>query len=352
MNRGKETYLRPEPWRNISLFLLTISVLTVCAFVIRPFVSAILIATMIAVVTQRPYWWLLGRIRNPNATATVTLVAVILVMVIPVFFLAQELVSQLLGLATRLQSPAMALSIAGLFVRHPRLASYLKVITDNIDIPNTAQTTAKFIGMRLASAVAHSFEAITSLVVMLFLLFFLYRDGRQAVGFVRSVLPLSDVETTILLQRTTDTIYATALGRLVVAIIQGTLSGLAFWLLGVPGALLWAVLTVVMAMIPAFGAVLVWAPIAVYLAISGHWVKAILLGVWGGGVVSLIDNILYPILVGTRIRQHTAAILISILGGVTFFGITGIILGPVLFTVSETLLEFWRVRMADGDRAG
>jgi predicted PurR-regulated permease PerM len=255
----------------------------------------------------------------------------------------------MLDLAAKLQSPETALSVARLFVRHPALARYLQIITDNIDVSHTAKTATAFIGSRLAAAVAHSVKAIASLVVMLFLLFFLYRDGRQAVAFTRTILPLTDVETTILLQRTTDTIYATVLGRLFVATIQGALSGLAFWWFGVPGAFLWAVLTIVMAMIPGFGAVLVWAPITVYLIIIGHWGQAILLGVWGGGVVSLIDNILYPLLVGTRIRQNTGVILISILGGVALFGITGIILGPVLFTVAETLLEFWRLRMANAD---
>jgi predicted PurR-regulated permease PerM len=98
------------------------------------------------------------------------------------------------------------------------------------------------------------------------------------------------------------------------------------------------------AMIPAFGAFLVWGPIAIYLGLNGHWGKAALLGIWGGVIVSTIDNILYPILIGSRLRAHTAAILISILGGIAIFGVTGIILGPVLFTIAETLLEFWRTR--------
>ena len=97
-------------------------------------------------------------------------------------------------------------------------------------------------------------------------------------------------------------------------------------------------------MIPAFGAFLVWGPIAIYLGISGHWGKALLLTVWGGVIVSTIDNFLYPILVGTRLRSHTAIILISILGGIALFGITGVILGPVIFTIAATLLDFWRAR--------
>jgi predicted PurR-regulated permease PerM len=98
------------------------------------------------------------------------------------------------------------------------------------------------------------------------------------------------------------------------------------------------------AMIPAFGAFLVWGPIAIYLGFNGHWGKAALLAIWGGLIVSTIDNILYPILIGGHLRAHTATILLSILGGIAVFGPIGIILGPVLFTIAATLLDIWHVR--------
>src|SRR6185312_9463706 len=114
--------------------------------------------------------------------------------------------------------------------------------------------------------------------------------------------------------------------------------------LGVPDAFLWGTLTTVMAMIPAFGAVLVWAPIALYLGLNGSWLKAALLAVWGGGVVSLVDNFLYPIVVGPRLRQHSVTILLSILGGIVLFGIAGIVLGPLTFAAAAVLLDIWRQR--------
>lgn len=97
-------------------------------------------------------------------------------------------------------------------------------------------------------------------------------------------------------------------------------------------------------MVPAFGSFLVWGPVAIYLGLSGHWGKAALLGIWGAFIVSTIDNILYPILVGSHMRAHTATILLAVLGGIAFFGPVGIILGPVLFTVATTLLDIWHAR--------
>jgi predicted PurR-regulated permease PerM len=108
--------------------------------------------------------------------------------------------------------------------------------------------------------------------------------------------------------------------------------------------MLWGFTTAAFAMIPGVGAVLVWAPIAVYLGLTGHWGKTALLALWGGVIVSTIDNILYPMLVGSQLRAHTVTILISILGGVALFGITGVILGPVAFTAAAALLEFWHTR--------
>ena len=179
---------------------------------------------------------------------------------------------------------------------------------------------------------------------MLFLLFFLLRDRALALISLRSLLPLRDDETSELLQRVGDTILATALGRLTIAAVQGVLGGLAFWVLGVPGVVLWAFTLAVCAMVPAFGSFLVWGPIAIYLGLAGHWGKAALLAIWGGLIVSTIDNVLYPVLVGSHLRAHTASILLSVLGGIALFGPVGIILGPVLFAIATTLLDIWRTR--------
>ncbi len=180
---------------------------------------------------------------------------------------------------------------------------------------------------------------------MLFVLFFPSpRPRAQHLSSLRALLPLRDDETDELLHRVGDTILATALGRLTIAAVQGVLAGLAFWVLGVPGVILWAFTLTACAMIPAFGSFLVWGPIAIFLGFSGHWGKAALLALWGGLIVSTIDNILYPILVGSHLRSHTTTILLSVLGGIALFGPIGIVLGPVLFTLADTLLEIWHTR--------
>ena len=333
-----------SPWKQIAFFLVTLGVLVLCGLVLQPFLIAIVGAIVIAVVTEKPYLWLASRLRHRNWCATVALLLVTLSIIVPIFFLAQDVGGQGTSLITSLRSETTQQHISDYFVQHPVFAQRIQTITDSIDIQNTSRTVAAFLGRKFASLIGTSIGAITQIVAMLFILFFLYRDRETAARFARSLLPLEDGEATLLLDRMRGTIYATALGRFAIAALQGLLAGLAYWILGVPNVLLWAILTGVMAMIPAFGAVLVWAPIALYLGFSGHWIKAALLAIWGGGIVSLIDNFLYPVLVGPQLRQHSVAVLLSILGGISLFGITGIVLGPLTFTTASTLLDIWRSR--------
>jgi predicted PurR-regulated permease PerM len=336
-------------WKNITFFLLTIAVLTLCALLLYPFFSAIVAAIVLAIVTKHPYDWLSKKISNPNTCAALALIAVLLAIVIPTYYLGSELASQAITAVNSIRDQATQQKVLDFIASHPFLARQLASITRSIEPGEVARASATYFGQHVGAFVGSSINTITQLVVMLFILFFLFRDRLYALTFLRSLLPLREDETDQLLSRLDDTIHATALGRLVIAAVQGILAGLAYWFLGVPDVILLTFTTAVAALIPAFGTILVWAPIALYYGLTGNWGKAAILALWGGVVVSSIDNFLYPILIGSRIRSHTVTILLSILGGVALFGITGIILGPVVFTATQTLLEFWRKRTTQED---
>jgi predicted PurR-regulated permease PerM len=334
------------PWKQITLFLITLGVLILCALLLRPFFSGIVGAIVLAVITQRPYDWLASKIKNRSFCAAIALILMVLAVIIPTFFLAQKLGEQALATVNAFRNGAHQEKISGFIANRPALASRIEDFTSSIDINNAARSTAAYVGGNLAGLLGKSIRIITQLVVMLFLLFFLLRDRALALASLRSLLPLHEDESTELLDRVGNTILATALGRLTIAAVQGILAGLAFWVLGVPNIILWAFTLTACAMIPAFGSFLVWGPVAIYLGLTGHWGKAALLGLWGGFIVSTIDNILYPILVGSHLRAHTATILLSILGGIALFGPIGIVLGPVLFTLASALLDIWHTRIS------
>jgi len=306
--------------------------------------SAIAGAIILAVITRHPYNWLATKIKRRSLCAAVALVLITLAVIIPTFFLAQEIGKQAFATINAFRAGAHQEKVTSFIANRPELASSIESFTSSIDINNAARSAASYIGGNVAGFLGNSVRIITQLVVMLFLLFFLLRDRELALESLRSILPLRDYETSQLLERTGETILAAALGRLTIAAVQGVLAGLAFWVLGVPGVILWAFTLAACAMIPAFGSFLVWGPVAIYLGLTGHWGKAAILAIWGGAIVSTIDNILYPILVGSHLRAHTATILLSILGGIALFGPLGIVLGPVLFTIASTLLEIWHNR--------
>jgi predicted PurR-regulated permease PerM len=332
------------PWKQTTLFLLTLGVLILCALLLQPFFSAIVGAIVLAVVTRYPYDRLAAKIKNRSLCATIALLVIILAVIIPTFFLAQELGKQAYTTVNAFRAGTQQERLTSFIANRPELASRIETFTSSIDVNNAARSTAAYLGGNLAGFLGNSIRIITQLVVMLFLLFFLLRDRDLALASLRSLLPLQEDETSELLDRVGDTILATALGRLTIAAVQGALAGLAFWVLGVPSVVLWAFTLAVCAMIPAFGSFLVWGPVAIYLGLTGHWGKAALLGLWGGVIVSTIDNILYPILIGSHLRAHTATILLAILGGIALFGPIGIVLGPVLFTIASTLLDIWHTR--------
>lgn len=117
-----------------------------------------------------------------------------------------------------------------------------------------------------------------------------------------------------------------------------------FWWLGLPAPLLWGLVMGLLAVVPVLGAFVVWIPATLFLALEGSWGKALILTVWGGVVVAGIDNVLYPILIGNRLKLHTIPAFISVLGGLILFGPSGLILGPVALTITIMLLEIWRSR--------
>lgn len=333
-----------SPWRTWALFLLTLLALALCGLVLQPFLAGIVFAVTIAVCTQKPYHWLAARIRNPSLCAATALLILLVAGIAPIVLIGWQLFRQASALFTAIRSGAPSQWVQHFVTLHPALAAQLQKGINLFDIDSVTQSAASWSGKYLFSLLGGSASLVFQLVILLFLLFFLWRDGKAALTLLRSYLPIEPGDADRLFQHLHDTIYATGFGRLAIAATQGILSGLAYWILGVPGAGFWGFVTAVSAIIPGFGAVLVWAPIALYLGLSDSWIKALLLAAWGGGFVSLIDNFLYPLLVGSRLRSHTAIIFLSLLGGVALFGAPGVILGPLAFSLTSSLLEIWRSR--------
>lgn len=188
--------------------------------------------------------------------------------------------------------------------------------------------------------------------VALFSLFYLLRDADGIVRAVRWLVPLEKDETARLFRRSRDVIYATVYGNVVVAAVQGVLGGLAFWLVGLPAAVLWGTVMGVLSLLPVVSAPLVWGPAGAYLLATGRTLGGIFLIGFGALVIGTVDNYLRAIIVSERAQLHPLAVFLSVLGGLFLFGAAGLFLGPVLFVVALSLLEMARLALdADGPAA-
>lgn len=179
----------------------------------------------------------------------------------------------------------------------------------------------------------------------LFTLFYMLRDAEGIVRALRWLMPLEEARTDQLFHRARDVIHATVYGNVVVAVVQGGLGGLAFWVLGLPGAALWGTVMGVLSLLPVLSALLVWLPAGLYLVATGETLDGVLLLAFGALVIGTVDNYLRAVLVSERAQLHPLAVFFSVLGGLFLFGAVGLFVGPVLFVVGVSVLEMARIAL-------
>jgi predicted PurR-regulated permease PerM len=190
--------------------------------------------------------------------------------------------------------------------------------------------------------------------LMLYLLFFFLRDGHRVVERLVRILPLGDRRERHLFQRFAEVVRATVKGTFVIAAVQGAIGGVAFWSVGIRGAVLWGVVMAGASLIPVVGAALVWVPAAVFLVSMGELVKGLILVAVGVVGIGLTDNLLRPVLVGRDTDMPDYLVLLATLGGLALFGITGLVIGPLIAALFITLWEMFEQTYGDreAERAG
>jgi predicted PurR-regulated permease PerM len=336
----------------VVLVVTTAILFYLCWLIAKPFLGPIAWALALAIVARPVHSWLAGRMsKRPGLAAGLAVAVIAIIIVAPAIFVGHQLVKQAAASASAVQE----LTKDGkwketLEQKSPRLMSVVKT-AEAAGISEQIQGMAGDLGKKASAVVTGSAWAVIELLLTLFVLFFLFRDREQSQRALRSLVPLSEQETSEVMKRVSDTVHATVYGTLLVAMIQCALGGLMFWWLGLPGANLWGAVMALLSIIPVLGAFVVWVPAAIYLAMSGQMGKALILTAWGGIVIAFIDNLLYPIFVGNRLRMHTVPVFFAIVGGLSLFGAAGLILGPVILALTMAALDIWRRRTAFGQAA-
>lgn len=332
-----------------STFLIALTLVTlVLGFMLIPFWAPLLWAVIIAVLFHPMQVWLTKRWGDrPNITALTTLLVCVVLVVIPVLLLFASLVTQVLTLYEQIESGQIQ---PGRYVEQVRNAfPILQGVMERLHIDmdtarehaaQAAVVVSQFLARNALAFGQGAFSFLLNLALMLYVTYFLLRDGSVLLDRLILAIPMGEKRKRLLFSKFAEVARATVKGNLLVAIVQGMLGGLIFWILGLPAPLLWGVVMTVLSLIPAVGAGLVWLPAALYLYAVGEWVSATVLIVYGVLIIGLADNLLRPMLVGRDTKLPDWMVLLSTLGGILMVGISGFVLGPL---IAVMFVAFWQI---------
>jgi predicted PurR-regulated permease PerM len=351
---------REASWPNADQIRFLIVVLVtgigvyLCYLLTVPFLAALTWALVLSVMFSNAHDKIVLHVKYPNLAAAISVAAILVLVIFPLVFVVQQLVREAAKGAVYFEAEMRNGQWREALVGYPVLARAVVWIELQLNLAGAAGSIAALFTTLGTSILQNSLSQILSAVLTFYLLFFFLRDKRQIVRKLQTLSSLSSTETRYVLRRFVDTIHATVFGKLLVAAVQGALSGLMFWWLGLPLPILWGAVMGMLSIVPVLGAFVVWVPAAIYLTLEGDWGKAVILSAWGLGVVATIDNILYPSLVGNRLKLHTVPAFIGAIGGIISFGAAGLILGPAIISVTLALIKILkkRFKVQDAQYAG
>jgi predicted PurR-regulated permease PerM len=329
----------PALERGTFLFLLAVVTLAF-GWILFPFFGAVMWGVALAILFTPLYRRLLKKMGGRrNLAALATLLLAMIVVIIPLSMVTVSLVEEVSLVSQKVRSGDI--SFASYFQQVIRVIPHWALnlmdrfgLGDVDGLISQVQTAAskgsQAIATQAVSIGQNTFEFLVSFGIMLYLLFFMLRDGGDLSRKIRESLPLAKPHTHYLLNKFTTVIRATIKGNIAVAASQGIIGGTTFYFMGLQGSLLWGVLMGFLSLLPAVGAALIWGPVAIYFLAVGMIGKGLGLIFVGVFVIGLVDNILRPLLVGKDTQMPDYVVLMSTIGGISLFGINGFVIGPVI----------------------
>jgi predicted PurR-regulated permease PerM len=322
-------------------FLLLLALVTIAfVYILLPYSGAVFWGVVLAILFAPLYRHLLHTAKHkPTVAALLTLLLIVVIVILPVSLLSASLMKQAAGIYEMVNSGKINVGsyfqrvmhalpewVVNLLARFELtdLASLQQKLTEGA--AQVSQTVAR----EAISIGGKTFDFLVGMFVMLYLLFFLLRDGQALASRIRSAIPLSLKYKQRLFTNFTTVIRATVKGNVVVAAVQGALGGLIFWFLGVQAPLLWGVAMAFLSLLPAVGSAIVWGPVAIYFLVTGAVWQGVVLIVFSVLVIGVVDNVLRPVLVGKDTKMPDYLVLLSTLGGMALFGLNGFVIGPVV----------------------
>lgn len=328
------------------------------ALIVWPYFGAVLWGVVAAIVFAPLYRTLFRRTGGrAGVAAIITVMLVILLVIVPLMVITSSLVVEATSLYNNIQSGRLDLD-RYLAEAGDMLPGWVKDLLERFDLSSLgavrdrlSELFSRFLQLLASRAVSvgqSTLDFIVALGVMLYLTFFLLRDGSGLTRRIKHAIPLRPLQRDALIEKFTVVVRATVKGSVLVAALQGFLGGLIFWFLGVAAPVLWGVVMAFFALLPAVGASIIWLPVAIYLFISGSVWEAFVLIAFGMLVIGLVDNLLRPVLVGKSTKMPDYVVLISTLGGISVAGLNGFVIGPM---VAAMFIAVWDIFTATRDEA-
>jgi predicted PurR-regulated permease PerM len=323
-----------------ALVALTVGVSIAFVWIMWPFFGAILWATILAIVFAPVQRRLTAAIPgHRNFVALIVMAIIVGIVLLPLALTTASLVNEVSALYERVQSGDLNI---GRFLQRflDALPSWASNLLDRLGVTHVSDIQkaltailkegSQFIATQAVVVGMGTANFFISLFIMLYLLFFLLRDGGALYKRISKAVPLQSEQKRGLFEKFVVVVRAMIKGTVFVAVIQGALGGFIFWTLGIHAPVLWGVVMALLSMLPAIGAAVIWFPVGIYLLATGSVWQGVVLLAFGAGVIGLVDNVLRPYLVGKDTRMPDYVVLISTLGGIVTFGLSGFVLGPLI----------------------
>jgi predicted PurR-regulated permease PerM len=285
---------------------------------------------------------------SPNRAAFLSTTGVTLVLIVPALVILYYTALQALDASGKIQTslfdPSRTLPSHVVEWIRGKLPTQWQGMDFSGPLRQGAERVASFLASHLAALVKNLFSFFLDLFILIFALFFMFRDGQGLVRAVRHLLPFEDSVQTDILSESRDLIFASVAVALVIAGLQGVLGGIAFAIAGIYTPIFWGVLIAFFSLVPVVGSALIWVPAALGVGLSGHWGKAIAILAICGGVAGIADNLIRPLLLRNRTRLNELLLFIGVLGGLEAFGLLGLVVGPTILAAAMAVFRVYMHR--------
>jgi predicted PurR-regulated permease PerM len=334
----------------IALFLVLVTVVLYLFYrIMVPFFAPVCWAAIFAIVFYPFYERLLRKIKRPGLSSGIVCFLVIILIIGPLAYLFVALVDQAAGAVAKVNemyqsgelSRTLSIDVPWLASLKARLAPYYDLSKIDLDqvVRDALNKVSGVVFDQTTGIIANGARTVLSFLLMIFTMYYFFKDGDRVVGQIKRVLPLEPEQVETTFRQLRDIIYATMYGGIVVAMIQGFLGAVLFVSVGIPSAIFWGAVMAFLGILPIIGAFLVYVPAGLILFVGGSPVKGILVIVIGSLVISQVDNVIRPYLVSGRTSMHPLLLFFAMLGGVYLFGLLGVVLGPMIAALVVTLIR-------------